>query len=398
MSGQQPIHIPLSYAPGYERMWPDNPKAVDRYMEHTMIGDPEADTLIRELADLKPGQIHRYIRICMDRDEESAREVPEVLRQFFQNVETLPHWYYSEDFLPGCRLFHRYSDLFLTAFVVSVIIRGFTTLISQSFFATGRVVDRGVRRLRQNLNHLLEIMIPGGLDPQGDGWKLSVRIRLVHAQVRKLLAETGEWNAADHGVPLSAAHIGYAAASFSAMMLQDATRIGVRASAEERASFMHIWRCSAWLMGVPDRMLFRDEKDALEIVRVALACEPPFGDEAIAMANALINAAPFVAGIEGRDERAKLVELGYRLGRALLGNETADGLRFPRHSTFGLLSLLKAARRLEELRQHLPLLRSKDMRATNFATLLDITVLEDADKGISYRLPDRHIADLSSKW
>ena len=93
------------------------------------------------------------------------------------------------------RLFHRHSDLFLTAFVVSVIIRGFTTLISLSFFATGRVMDRGVRRLRQNLGHLLEIMIPGGLDRHGDGWKLSGRIRLIHAQIRKLLAESGEWDA-----------------------------------------------------------------------------------------------------------------------------------------------------------------------------------------------------------
>ena len=106
-------------------------------------------------------------------------------------------------------------------------------------------MDFGVRRLRQNIVHLLEIMLPRGLDPYGDGWKLSVRIRLIHAQIRMLLAESGKWNTAAHGIPLSSAHIGYAAAAFSAMMLQDVMRLGVRASAEERASFMHIWRCSA---------------------------------------------------------------------------------------------------------------------------------------------------------
>ena len=392
------MRIPSSYVPGYEKVRSSNPKLADRYMAHTMIGDPAADALIEELACLDPERVQRYIKACMNKDEEEARQAPEALRQLFQNIQALPEWYYSKDVLSGCRLFHKYSDLFLTAFVVSVLIRGFTTLISLSFFATGRVMDYGVRRLRQNIAHLLEIMIPGGLDPHGDGWKLSVRIRLIHARLRKLFTESSEWNTDAHGIPLSAAHIGFAAASFSAMMLQDAKRLGVKASAEECASFMHIWRCSAWLMGVPDEILFHDEEDALEIARVILACEPPFAEEGIVMANALINSAPIVAGIDDRNDRVKLVKRGYRLARAILGNETADSLRFPRYHTFGVLPLLKMMHQLKELRQRLPLLRSEDLRVKKFSTLLDITVLEDAHGGISYRLPDQHEANLVNKW
>ena len=69
--------------------------------------------------------------------------------------------------LPGCRVFYKCSDLFLTALVLSAIMHGFTSLIARSFFMTGRVLDFGTRRLRQNIAHLLEIMIPGGLDPPG---------------------------------------------------------------------------------------------------------------------------------------------------------------------------------------------------------------------------------------
>ena len=392
------MQIPSSYLPGYDEVRPSNTELADRYMEHTMLGDPVADALVQELDVLDQEQVHQYIRALMDGDEEASRQAPEALRQFFRDIEPPPEWYYSVDVLPGCRLFHTYSDLFLTAFVVSVIIRGFTTLISLSFFATGRVIDYGVRRLKQNIVHLLEIMIPKGLDPCGDGWKLSVRIRLVHAQLRKLLAESGGWNTAAHGVPLSSAHIGYAAASFSAMMLQDAQRLGVKATAEERASFMHIWRCSAWLMGVPDAMLFRDEQDALEIVRVSLACEPPLEEESIAMAHALINSAPIVIGVNGEKERAALAKLGYRLARAMLGEETADQLKFPKYSTFGVLPYLKATRKLQEWRQYLPLLRSENVRAKNFGALLDVTVLEDSSSGFSYKLPDHYVADLTSKW
>ncbi|MCY3989495.1 MAG: DUF2236 domain-containing protein, partial [Gammaproteobacteria bacterium] len=61
------------------------------------------------------------------------------------------------------------------------LVEGFATTISKSFFMTGRVMERGVRRLRQNNRHQVEIFYPEGLRRENDGWKLSVRIRFVHA-------------------------------------------------------------------------------------------------------------------------------------------------------------------------------------------------------------------------
>ena len=87
---------------------------------------------------------------------------------------------------------------------------GFATLNSKSFVQTGRIFDNGVRRLQQNNRHFMEIYFPGGLQRYGDGWKLSVRIRFIHAQVRRLLGQSTEWSHEAWGVPISAAHLGYA--------------------------------------------------------------------------------------------------------------------------------------------------------------------------------------------
>ena len=84
--------------------------------------------------------------------------------------------------------------MILAAFVPGVLIEGFTTNIAKSFFITGRVRDQGVRRLGQNNRHMLEIFLPGGQYRQGDGWKLSVRISLVHARIRHLLNNSEEWD------------------------------------------------------------------------------------------------------------------------------------------------------------------------------------------------------------
>ena len=172
---------------------------------------------------------------------------------------------------------------------------------------TGRVkTTHGLRRIRQNTRHFIEIMLPGALERHGEGWKLSVRIRLVHAQVRRLLRATGNWDEAEFGVPLSAAHMALSSANFSATMLWQAERLGARPGAESRASFMQIWRYASWLIGSPEPLLFEgDESRTAELHRIATACEPPPGDESAVIANALVNAVPQVAGVVDPVEQRK---------------------------------------------------------------------------------------------
>ena len=390
------MQIPTAYQPGYEKARASDPDLAKTYIEYTLIGDPAADALVNAIAAADQEQQAKFIRAGMDEDEAALRAAPQEVREFFTGVGTPPAWFDPQVVYAGCRKFHAYSDLFLTAFVTDIIVRGFTTLISQSFFITGRLTDRGVRRLRQNIRHLLEIMLPGGLDRHGEGWKLSVRLRLVHARVRQQLLVSEEWDQEAHGMPLSAAHIALASCNFSGMMLWAAGRIGARLNDEERDSFMQIWRYAAWLMGVPDALLFHNEAEACETFRVGYMCEPTFGVEAIAMANSVINSAPLVIGIEDKDERKALLSYGYRLSRALLGDELADQLMFPKSRTTGALVYLRLRRRVQEVIDALrgPRQRAKGLRTQNFMTMLDISVLDE--ERISYRLPDELHGDPSS--
>ena len=92
---------------------------------------------------------------------------------------------------------------------------------------------------------------------------MSVRLRLIHAQIRRLLRESGEWEAEAWGTPLSAAQMGFAITAFSARLLRHAESLGAAISDEERESFMAVWRYAGYLMGIPETILFRDEAEAL---------------------------------------------------------------------------------------------------------------------------------------
>ena len=385
--------IPTDYREGYEKARVVDEAVADKYVANTLIGDPVMDALLEELASLAPDQVHRFINAGMQEDEAELKEAPQALREFFYSVaHPEPDWVNYDEFRPGIRAFQRNAHHILPAFVAGTLLVGFSTLISKSFVQTGRIFDNGVRRLRQNNRHMLEIFFPGGLDRQGDGWKLSVRIRFVHGQVRRLLAEDEEWDKDAWGTPISAAHLGFAIANFAGSTIEYASRLGGKFNSEERAGFFAVWRYSGHLMGVPESLLYTDEESAAAVRRIALMCEPPPAEEAILMANALINSAPLVGGVEDPRERFALVNgLIYPVSRALVGERLAYQLRFPQSYMPNPIFWYKADHWFKNLRA-----KFKKDADPSFATLLMVSAYDD--EGLSYRLPDHVHAERSSHW
>ena len=284
----------------------------------------------------------------------------------------------------------------LAGMLAGVLVEGFSTNISESFFITGRLRDQGVRRLQQNNRHMVEIFFPSGLERYGDGWKLSVRIRLVHAHVRRLLADSEDWDADAWGVPLSAAHVGHAVTSFSARLLKHMQGLGATYNDEEAASFMATWRYSGYLMGIPESILFRDEAEALKLFEIGTLCEPEPDSSSIVLANALVNSAPLVVGIDNPDERRNLAKYVYKVSRALIGDELADQLNYPKQSAFGVLLWFRTQAAYDRVMSKWFPNRVRKNNFTNFTTLLSGSRFDDG--GISYRMPDHVYSEESGSW
>ena len=391
------MKIPSDYVHGYESARAVNPQVADNYIAHTTIGDPEADALISELASLGPAMSNRLINAAMNmKDVAALADAPPILMDFFENAARPPEWVDMDAFEPGIRMFHRNSRLVLGAFVGGVLVEGFSTNISKSFNTTGRLRDQGVRRLRQNNRHMLEIFMPRGLAIDGDGWRLSIRVRLVHAQIRHLLNNSDDWDIGAWGIPLSSAHMGYSITAFSARLLQHMKSLGAIFNDEERESFMAVWRYTGHLMGIPETILYREEDDAMELYRIGRMCEPPPDFHSVAMANALVNSAPLVVGITDPPARRQLAKYVYSVSRAMIGNDLADDLRYPSSPTFGVLPWFRMQSRYYRfIEKRFPKF-SQVNNFTNFTGLLEASAFDEA--GISYRLPDHRHAERSSRY
>ena len=391
------MNVPIDYQPGYEKARAIAPEIASNYVAHTLLGDPVGEAMAQDLTELGAEQSRRLIEAAMNEEgEEALRNAPASLREFFREAETPPEWLDYAVFTPAVRMFYKNSQIILAAFIAGVLIEGFTTNIAKSFFITGRVRDQGVRRLGQNNRHMMEIFLPGGLYRYGDGWKLSVRIRIVHARVRHLLNSSGEWDAEAWGTPISAAHLGYAISAFSARLLKHMKTLGAKYDDEEYASFMAVWRYSGHLMGIPETILFHDAEEALRLYDIGHICEPVFAPESIAMAHSLVNAAPLIAGVSEPDARRSLARYVYRISRGLIGKETANALEYPALSAFGAVWWFKTQMRYGDILSKLLRERREDSDLSKFTSLLDSS-LYDAE-GIRYALPDHVYAEESTKW
>ena len=389
--------IPTDYTAGYENARKRAPDVADNYMAHTQIGDPLGEAMVRDLAELGSAESRRLLEAAMNQEgDEALRNAPASLHAFFEDAEKLPDWLNYADFASGVRMFHRNSSMILAAFVAGVLIEEFTTNIAKSFFITGRVRDQGSRRLGQNNRHMMEIFLPGGLYRHGDGWKLSVRIRIVHAQIRQLLLDSDDWDYEAWGLPVSGAHLGFAVSTFSARLLQHMKTLGAKYSDEEYASFMAVWRYAGYLMGIPESILFHDADEALELYDIGHMCEPDAPIESVVMAHALVNSAPLIAGKTEPADRQHLAQYVYRVSSSLIGKQQADALMYPSLSSFGVVWWFKMQQRYGGIIRKLLPGRHESSSYARFTALLEISTFDES--GIKYNLPDHVYAEESDQW
>ena len=389
------VTIPSAYAEGYELARAMDPGLSEVYIRHTHIGDPLADAVAEDLVSWPSREVHALLARVLQDPEKLPAEAPDSLRRFMAESLEVPDWFDEEVALVASRAFLRNSDLVLAGLVGGSIVEGFATLISKSFRIRGRVTASGVRRLKQNGLQLIEQYLPGGMSPLGDGWKLTIRVRLVHAQSRLLISQSDEWNRERYGLPISAATVFLAGAAFSGRLMQHVATLGGDFSREEREAYIHVWRYTGLLIGIPAELLFHDEASAVRAFELGQLCEPSPDEDAIIMANSIVNSAPLVIGINEPAERRKLARYVYQVSRELIGNDLADAFLFPKHrrKVVPVFRLRNRSKRF--LARTLPSWRQKkDLE--RFSGLMDFVNLGRLEH--SYSLPTALHDEHSAEW
>lgn len=403
MIAEADLTIPTDYLEGFDKALAINPDLAHNYIRHANLMDTECDAVVEDLIRL--GLQHKNHQILSfvlnpnsSHKDDAANDVPPLLREFIESVKTSSSldWVSEENFLPGRKMFYRNSEYLLATTLVASLIEGFSTNMSRAFFLTGRWRDQGVRRLKQNIRFTVELFLPKSLEPFGEGWQLALRTRIIHSRMRKLIAQSGEWDHEAWGPPIHASHMALASTAFSLRTVIHSKKLGARYTNDELESYIQLWRYAGYLLGVPETILFTNAKEAEQFFDIGATCEPPPSWESIASANSVIHSTPLLFGITERSERLMYAEFIYSLSRAIIGNEFSDLLKYPKTSGRGLIAKAKIHNMFTRIVQTIYPKYKPESKLINFLDILPIISIDE--DGISYKLPDKVYSEETCDW
>lgn len=322
---------------------------VDGFGRFLMRTDPLADAAVEALARLSPGKGRRMVEIALARGINAAPDSPAALKALFDALDAVPVWVDWEQMDLGGSAFRRCGIMgSLVLACHSLPLAYCSPAGSKPLIFSGGLVQRAARRLSETGRFVLETCMPGGLRRFSEGFKITVLVRLMHAQVRRLLWTSGRWDATAWGEPINQADMAATNLLLSVVALSGLTRLGFHFSRNEREGFMQLWRYSAYLSGIESDLLCATEAEGLRLWDLIQTTQGEPDEDSRGLARALmesgIDSATF-GGTAGRQEgrREWLIRFCYGLSRSLIGKKPADGLHYPRsHWRFAAVPLLRA--------------------------------------------------------
>jgi len=305
---------------------------VDRLGSFLLEGDPLADAAVLALAAHPKDVRQAMVDTALDAGIDAVPEAPDALRALFAQLDRVPFW------VDPARL-DRGGAAFLRAGLLGGMVLGAYSLVAgycspggnKPLAFSGRLSQDAPRRLAETGRFVQAVSSPGGMGRFGDGFKAMVKVRLVHATVRQMLARSPRWNAAAWGVPINQYDMSGTALLFSYIVLDGLDKMGFQMTADERADFMHLWRYGGYLIGVDDELRCTTEAEGKALWELLSTTQAPPDDDSRALAHALLDSGVAAARTPEervRAERARVV--GYALSRHLLGEEYADWLGYPK--------------------------------------------------------------------
>lgn len=182
------------------------------------------------------------------------------------------------------------------------------------------------RRLLETLQHFIQVVESlESVQPDGKGFVSSIRVRLLHANVRRRIMRLQKqrpayYNTQEWGVPINDLHqIGTIIEYSSSLIFFSLPRMGVYLTEQQATDYLALWRWVGYIMGTPVDWMTTPASAKAMMESVLVAEMKPSKNSQI-IANNIITAqagcAPFYSS------RPFLTALAYRLN----GDELAGGL------------------------------------------------------------------------
>jgi ER-bound oxygenase mpaB/B'/Rubber oxygenase, catalytic domain len=301
----------------------------DSYAELFRRTDLLADAVMDQFAQMPEGAWRAMLDRALTQGIEAVPDAPAALRALFEQLDHVPFWVDREQCDLGGATFMRCRLSFAALAMASLPIIYSWPAGNKPLALSGQLVHRASQRLKDTTRYVFAICQPGGLSRFSEGFAMTVRVRLIHAQVRRLLRQSGQWRMEEWGAPINQCHMAGTNLMFSVGVLEALTRLGYRFKAVERESLIHLWRYAGYLLGVDHELLVAGEWEGRRLLDMILACEPAPDKDSRALVDALMHTTfDFLRGFPFG--RLCSMNMCYGVSRSLIGDRRARMLGYPK--------------------------------------------------------------------
>jgi hypothetical protein len=226
-------------------------------------GDPAADALVAFLNSRSSGtQAKKMFTQGLQGGAAAIAGAPEVLRSFFAGVEQVPSWVDWDLITLGGRAQLRCGilcGLVLGCCGLPMAYRSGPG--NKPLVFTRKLLEKAHGRLRSTNRFFVETCTPGGLRPGNPGWAITIRVRVMHAEMRRVLVQnkTRPWKHDEWGHPLNQLDMAATQTLFSVGLLHHLRHLGFWISRRESEAVVHLWRYVGYLLGIDMDLLSETE-------------------------------------------------------------------------------------------------------------------------------------------
>jgi hypothetical protein len=212
------------------------------------------------------------------------------LTDFLLLAGTLPPWLDQRKLMLGAKTLQSTGLHGMMVLRDAGLMAGYqASAINQTLLKTGALHRGSHRRVAETSTWWLACTELGGMASDRDGFKITLRVRLAHALVRRQVSQLPDWDAGKLGVPINQVDMQATYLAFGVVQLLALRLTGVLISSKESDAVMHLWRYVGWLMGVDEDMMCDTESEGRVLLYRNLISQAPADDTSVVLARALMD-------------------------------------------------------------------------------------------------------------
>jgi hypothetical protein len=260
--------------------------------EMRMQMDPLADTVIERLfSEGKVESVNQLMCTLVENDDLPSSKLPPYVREYLVRTQEEVLGVDPEALRQGQELFELFGPEVM-------MVLGFYSLPAayaarkgvQVLARTGLLHKHPVRRVFETAQMVVDVMTPGGLEPDGRGVRTLQKVRLMHAAVRYMIRHDTQrpWDAQELGEPLNQEDLAGTLMTFSYVVLEGLRMLRIHLTPEQQQSWLASWVAVGCLLGVDPRLLPATVDEARELTLLIRQRQIAPSPEGVAMTASLI--------------------------------------------------------------------------------------------------------------